>query len=81
MKNYTMNNGQIITAKDDTNFVEQLNALSWFNNRNTIREYMFSTSIQCEKQMKCEIRSGTASEFVEDLLKYGFVKDISNVDN
>lgn len=81
MKNYTMNNGHVLTAKDDKEFVEQLNALSWFNHKNTIWEYMFSTAILCEKQKECEIRSRNVSEFVEDLKENGFIIDIKNVDN
>lgn len=81
MKNYLLNNGHIIKAKDESDLISQMNDLSWFNHKPSNVEYMKSTAALCATQKVCHIRYDTIRNFIGDLKENGFIEELENVDN
>lgn len=67
------NDGQQFTAEDAAALVKQLHAAS-FSPAPSDNEFMFQTAQRAAVQSGYAVRYSTPEDFVEDLLKIGFIK-------
>jgi hypothetical protein len=75
--NYSLENGvTTITAVTPEEFVTKLREGSKFDSECTDEEYMDAFAKRYALQTGNRIRAGSPSEFLSELRKYGYVKEI-----
>jgi len=76
MRNVYIHDSAAVIADSPEGFVEQLRATCFFPERD-IQQYMDAVSLRCKVQAGVDIRVSSASVFVCDLHKYGFINIIN----
>lgn len=72
--NYLLEDGAVITAATPEEFITQLREGSKFDSDCTNEEYMKSFADRYALQTGNKIKAGNATEFLLELIKYGYVK-------
>ncbi|MCC8186492.1 MAG: hypothetical protein LIP08_02995 [Bacteroides sp.] len=73
-KNYTLQDGGIITASCAAEFVTNLRESSRFDNECTDQDYMSNFAERFKQYSGSEIRTDTPDNFLEDLIKFDYAK-------
>jgi len=73
---FLLEDGSFITAIGNDEFISQLRESSKFDSQCTNEEYMKSFAKRYKIQTGNDIRFGLSSEFVEDLIKFDFIKEL-----
>lgn len=70
---YKLKDGGTITASSPEEFIETLKSGSLFDSENSTAEYMAQFAKRYKIQSGVDIRSDTATNFLEDLKKTGYL--------
>lgn len=70
---YKLRDGGMITASSPEEFVETLKSGSLFDSENNAADYMAQFAQRYRIQTGVDIRSDTATNFLEDLKKTGYL--------
>lgn len=76
-KEYKLKDGGVITASSPEEFIRNLRLSSMFGSKCTDAEYMVEFGYRYKIQTGSEIRTDTASNFMDDLKKTGFILESS----
>lgn len=75
-KKYQMKGGGTISADCPKKVIEKLRKIS-FNPGGDLEEFMEQTAKACRLFSKAEIRTGSNSDFVNDLIENGFLEAVN----
>ena len=76
MKRYELLGGGTITASTPEEFVNELNARSFFGSNNDVKLFMKGVAVACKLQTGATIRTKNYIVFLHDLKRKGFVSEL-----
>lgn len=78
MRTYKFNDSGTTVASNNQELVQRLNSESFFGYRKQLEDFMKDTAKACKLQKGVNVRTTNMDIFIEDLIKFDFLKDITN---